>query len=172
MTVRVNPFFPFYTEMSIFMPLISLLLHTQQLHRLKQCWTEQRKNGSGMSDNTHWATQLSWLFYTCSHNFRLLFMALTLPCDWSEHTLQWHNWHAWPCCSRIRHISLLQHTSKLLIFLSLHLSETKQLGLLIAQGQEDKVDHTSNVRGRLPSHMAQDSDRNEQCWPCAYRNTS
>lgn len=122
-----------------------------------------------MFDNSHWAAQLSWIFYTCSHNFRLLFMALTLPCDWSEHTLQWHNLHAWPCSSRIRHISLLQHTSKLLIFLSLHLSEMKQLGLLIAQGQEDKVGCTSNVRGRLPSQVAQESDRNEQCWACAYR---
>lgn len=62
--------------------------------------------------------------------------------------------HAWPCSSRIRHISLLQHTSKLLIFLSLPLSKMKQLGLLIVQGQEDKVNCRSDVRGQLPFQMA------------------
>lgn len=90
-----------------------------------------------LSDNALWATQLSWFFYTHSYNFRLFYMILTLPCDWSEHTLLWHNWHAWPCSSRIRHISLLQHTSRLLIFLSMHLSEAKQLSLLVVQRQED-----------------------------------
>lgn len=49
------------------------------------------------------ASQLLWFFYTHSHNFRLLFMALTLPCDWSGHTLSWPNWHAWPCSSRKRY---------------------------------------------------------------------
>lgn len=99
---------------------------------------ERRKKGSGMPDNI--TGQLSChIFYTHSYNFRPVYMALTLPCDWSEHTLLGHNWHAWPCSSRIRHVSLLQHTSKLLIFLSLHLSEAKQLGLLIVQRQEDKM---------------------------------
>lgn len=88
----------------------------------------------------------------------------------TEHTLKWHNLHAWPCSSRTRHISLLQHTSKLLLFLSLPLSEMKQLSLLIVQGQEDKVNCRSDVRGWLPSQMAP----KQAVWfsPCAYRNTS
>ena len=46
-------------------------------------------------------------------------------------------------------MSLLQHTSKLLIFLSRPLSEMKQLVLLTVHRQEEKVDCTSHVRGRL-----------------------
>lgn len=71
-----------------------------------------------------------------------------------EHTLQWHNLHAWPCSPRTRHISLLQHTSRLLIFLSLPLSKMKQLSLLIMQRPEDKVNCRSDVRGWLSSQMA------------------
>lgn len=154
--VRINPPFPFYTQMLIFMSDITVTTHSATGQAKMTLVGNEGRNVCGESEQ-----------FSCHDSFRhtdTIFSCFSQP--WpslvTEHTLKWHNLHAWPCSSRTRHISLFQHTCKLLIFLSLRWNSSVYS---LCRGRKTR----SAVGVMWEDDCLPRWHQNKQCSPCANR---
>lgn len=156
--VRINPPFPFYTQMLIFMSDITVTTHSATGQAKMTLVGNEGRNVCGESEQ-----------FSCHDSFRhtdtiISCFSQPWPSLVTEHTLKWHNLHAWPCSSRTRHISLFQHTCKLLIFLSLRWNSSVYS---LCRGRKTR----SAVGLMWEGDCLPRWHQNKQCSPCAYRNT-